>query len=119
MTSIVLIAKVANPVNLKNFRPISVQIYKVITKTMANRLQKVLDACIDKTQSAFVPGEGLSSLMQLAVPEGTIKGVKLECKQTREQIATLLGVRTSRDPEKYLGLPNMLRRNKKRTFQIC
>ncbi|KAA3467258.1 reverse transcriptase [Gossypium australe] len=48
-TQLVLIPKTANPLNLKNFRPISlcIVIYKIIAKTVANRLQKVLDACID------------------------------------------------------------------------
>ncbi|XP_017635935.1 uncharacterized protein LOC108478000 [Gossypium arboreum] len=32
-------------------------IYKIIAKTVANRLQEVLDHCIDAAQSAFVPGK--------------------------------------------------------------
>ncbi|KAA3470119.1 reverse transcriptase [Gossypium australe] len=44
MTNIVLTPKVAHPTNLKNFRPIT------------NRLQKVLHICIDEAQSAFVLG---------------------------------------------------------------
>ncbi|KAA3477539.1 reverse transcriptase [Gossypium australe] len=38
-------------------------------------------------------------------------------EQRREQIANLLGVRTSRDPKKYLGLANIVGRDKK-MFQI-
>ncbi|KAA3467255.1 reverse transcriptase [Gossypium australe] len=41
-----------------NFRPISLcsVIYKIVAKSVANRLQWVIENCIDKVQSAFVPG---------------------------------------------------------------
>ncbi|KAA3483655.1 reverse transcriptase [Gossypium australe] len=42
-TDIVLIPKVPNPMQLVNFRPISLFI-------------KIIDKCIDEVQSAFVPG---------------------------------------------------------------
>lgn len=56
-TQLVLIPKTANPINLKFFYPISlcIVIYKIIAKTVANRLQKVLDDCIYDSQSNFVP----------------------------------------------------------------
>ncbi|KAK5842664.1 hypothetical protein PVK06_005045 [Gossypium arboreum] len=56
-TQLVLLPKTANPTNLKNYRPISLctVIYKIIAKKVANRLQKVLDGCIDDAQSVFVP----------------------------------------------------------------
>ncbi|XP_017624602.1 uncharacterized protein LOC108468221 [Gossypium arboreum] len=67
-TQLVLIPKTANPSNLKNYRPISLctVIYKIIAKTVANRLQKVLDGCIDDAQSAFVPGRLISDNVLLA-----------------------------------------------------
>lgn len=63
-----LIPKIANPTNLKNHRPISLfnVIYKIIAKTVANRLQKVLDGCIDDAQSAYVPGRLISDNVLLA-----------------------------------------------------
>ncbi|KAA3477084.1 LINE-1 reverse transcriptase isogeny [Gossypium australe] len=39
-------------------------------------------------------------------------------ERRKEQIANILEVRTSRNPQKYLGLPNMVGRDKKRTFKI-
>ncbi|KAA3461196.1 LINE-1 reverse transcriptase isogeny [Gossypium australe] len=103
-TDIVLNPKVSNPSMLVNFRPISLcsVIYKIIAKSIANRLQEVIGNCIDEVQSAFVPsrlisdnvllayeilhtfrqkgigkkGEGLSSLMRTAQKKGQIRGAK-------------------------------------------
>lgn len=57
-TNIVLILKTAQPTNLSYFKPISLcsVLYKIISKTIANHFQKVLDCCIDEAQSAFAPG---------------------------------------------------------------
>ncbi|XP_071905812.1 uncharacterized protein [Coffea arabica] len=57
-TVISLIPKILHPTTLKNFRPISLYsvFYKIISKILANRLKSVLDLCISKTQSVFIPG---------------------------------------------------------------
>ncbi|KAA3468466.1 reverse transcriptase [Gossypium australe] len=57
-TIIVLIPKVQKPTTLVEFRPISLcsVLYKLVAKTIANRLQYVMGQCIDKAQSASVPG---------------------------------------------------------------
>lgn len=57
-TNIMLIPKVSQPMNLTNFKLISLcnVLYKIVSKTIANRLRHVLDICIDKAQSAFVSG---------------------------------------------------------------
>jgi hypothetical protein len=57
-TFIVLIPKKKNPVNLSDFRPISLIrcIYKVISKVLANRLKKVIGSVVSETQSAFISG---------------------------------------------------------------
>ena len=55
---IALIAKVEAPVGLKEYRPISMVgcVYKMISKLLARRLQKVMDSLIAPHQSSFIAG---------------------------------------------------------------
>lgn len=55
-TFIVLIAKVLNPVELRDFRPISLVgcIYKLLAKILANRLKEALPHIIGPSQGTFV-----------------------------------------------------------------
>ena len=55
---ITLIPKVANPIHIKDFRPISLigMQYKIISKILANRLAKVVHKVIGHEQSAFISG---------------------------------------------------------------
>ncbi|KAA3480597.1 reverse transcriptase [Gossypium australe] len=66
--NIVLIPKTPNPTNLVNFRPISLCtiLYKLVVKTIANRLQDFIGKCIDSAQSAFVPGRLISDNVLIA-----------------------------------------------------
>ncbi|KAA3480508.1 reverse transcriptase [Gossypium australe] len=68
LTNIVLFPKVKNPISLVNFRPISLcnVVYKIIAKTIANRMQDIMAICIDQVQSAFVPGRLISDNIILA-----------------------------------------------------
>ncbi|GMI64491.1 hypothetical protein HRI_000118400 [Hibiscus trionum] len=61
-THIVLIPKVNDPTHMSQFRPISLcnVLFKIISKMFANRLQRVIHACIDEAQCAFVPGRLIS-----------------------------------------------------------
>ena len=57
-THIVLIPKVNQPRRVTKYRPISISlcnvIYKLLAKTLANHLRKILPIIISDTQSAFV-----------------------------------------------------------------
>jgi hypothetical protein len=57
-TSIVLIPKIDNPTELKDYRPIGLcnVLYKVVSKCLVNRLRPMLQDIISPTQSAFIPG---------------------------------------------------------------
>ena len=53
-----LIPKIENPLNLNDFRPISLidSYYKIVSKVLTARLQKVIGSVIGEEQHAFIHG---------------------------------------------------------------
>ena len=56
-----LVPKVASPVSLHQWRPISLMgaLYMIFTKVLTNRLQKYLPKLIHPTQCAFIAGRNI------------------------------------------------------------
>ena len=61
-THIALIPKVAKPLKVLDFKPISLcnVIYRIVAKTIANQLNHILHHVISLTQSAFIPNRLIS-----------------------------------------------------------
>ena len=68
-TTIILIPKIAHPISLKDFRPVSLcnVIYKIVLKCMVNRLLPLLVDLISENQSVFIPGRLISDNSIIAV----------------------------------------------------
>ena len=66
-SSITLISKINEPQGWGDYRPISLVgcMYKVVTKVLAKRLQKVLHGMIDERQCVFLGGEIFYSVLLL------------------------------------------------------
>lgn len=59
--TITLIPKIDKPKTVKDFRPIAccTILYKLISKILAHRLQKVMNSIICEAQAGFIPGRKL------------------------------------------------------------
>lgn len=62
-TAISLIPKSDNPINIRQFRPISCcnVVYKVISKILTNRLKTLIHLLVGENQSAFIKGRSIQS----------------------------------------------------------
>lgn len=67
-TAIVLIPKIEQPLELKDYRPISLcnVVYKVVSKCLVNRLRPVLDEVVSEEQSASIQGRMITDNALLA-----------------------------------------------------
>ncbi|XP_075083648.1 uncharacterized protein LOC142167383 [Nicotiana tabacum] len=67
-TAIILIPKVTNPTTTRDFRPIACcsVLYKIISKVLENRIQKVIPNIISEAQAGFIPGRKIADNIILA-----------------------------------------------------
>lgn len=67
-TLITLIPKTSNPENPTQYKPINLcnEIYKIIAKTLANRLKIVLNEIISPNQGAFIKGRQITDNIMIA-----------------------------------------------------
>lgn len=82
-TQVTLIAKVHDPTNVKEFRPIAccTTLYKIISKVWANRLH-VISTVISENQAGFIPGRKISDNIILAhelIRAYTRKNISARC----------------------------------------
>lgn len=68
-TDIALIPKCDQPATMKDLQPISLcnVIYKILSKTLVNRLAKVIGKCASEEQSAFVIGRSIMDNALIAI----------------------------------------------------
>lgn len=67
-TLITLIPKVARPMMIKDFQPISLfnVSYKIMTKVIANNLKDLMPNSISDTQASFVEGHNIADNINIA-----------------------------------------------------
>ncbi|XP_049403702.1 uncharacterized protein LOC125867303 [Solanum stenotomum] len=67
-TGITLVPKSAQPVTVKEYRPIAccTVLYKIISKVLATRLQQVISDVISDSQTGFIPGRKIADNIILA-----------------------------------------------------
>lgn len=67
-TAVTLLPKTGNPITIRDFKPIAccTVLYKVISKVLARRIQKVIANIICEAQARFIPGRKIGDNVILA-----------------------------------------------------
>ena len=109
-TYICLIPKVKSPQKVTEFRPISLcnVVYRQISKILANRLKRVLDAVIDELQSAFVPGRLITDNVLVAFE--TMHCIDQRKKGKKALMAIKLDMSKAYDKVEWVYLETMMRK---------
>ncbi|XP_035544681.1 uncharacterized protein LOC118348042 [Juglans regia] len=116
-TFIALVPKKAGAREVQDFRPISLvgSVYKILAKTLANRMSTVMEKIISKSQNAFANEGHIQSLKAILLCFEAVSGLKINLAKTEmvavgevrniRGLANILGCGVVSLPLKYLGLP--------------
>ncbi|OMO90013.1 reverse transcriptase [Corchorus capsularis] len=109
-TNVVLIPKVANPVTVKDLRPISLcnVIFKIISKTLTNRLKEILPSIVGQNQSAFVPGRMIFDCSMIAFE--TVHYMKNKRRGNENHMALKLDLSKAYDRVEWIFLEGIMSR---------
>ncbi|CAL9001349.1 unnamed protein product, partial [Prunus brigantina] len=108
-TLVALIPKVQSPTRVSEYRPISLcnVLYKIISKTLANRLKKVLPEVISEFQSAFIPNRMILDNVLAAFE--TVHCLKRRGKTGKKKLILKLDMAKAYDRVEWQFLEQMLR----------
>ncbi|CAL8151990.1 unnamed protein product [Prunus armeniaca] len=108
-TLVALIPKVNSPTRVSEYRPISLcnVLYKIISKTLANRLKKVLPEVISEFQSAFIPNRMILDNVLAAFE--TVHCLKRRGKTGKKKLILKLDMAKAYDRVEWKFLEQMLR----------